>query len=182
MDHEAEVERIQVLAAINAAFDGVRLEDGISLHEAEAIDDYAMSDERTAARAKDTEVDWRDVPTSSLEEMYFVWSYFDGKGFRFYLPAALVWGMNAIKDPEANLTSLERVIWALTPRRGEIQDIDPDDSIFTDQVRLLSARQADAVRQFLKWVADFFDQYCEYSTQPEHAQRALEYWNQRSKA
>jgi len=135
------------MAAIAAAFDGIRLGDGVSLHEADAIDSYALPQEQAAARARDKEIDWRQVPHQSIERLYCVWSYFDAKGCRFYLPAGMTWGLEALTREDANLTSLGSLIWALWPRGLPSED-------FLERFRLLTDSQTAAVRQFLQWVAE----------------------------
>lgn len=131
--------RAQALAALKAAFEGVRLEDGVSLHEADVTDDYGCERERKAARALDPEVDWRDVPTRELERMSWVWSYFDAKGFRFYLPAILTWWLVACTDPEADCTAVTSVLDSLRGKRGKFR------SISDEHVRLLSRPQMEAI-------------------------------------
>jgi hypothetical protein len=85
-------ERKQALIAeITAAFDGVAREDGVSLHEAGVIDDRGSAEERAEARAKDTESRWQDVPDELIARGHSVLSFLDAKGFRYYIPAYIVW-------------------------------------------------------------------------------------------
>ena len=72
---------------IETAFEGVTLEDGIGLWEAQGIDD--REDEETCARyrARDEKNDWKKVPTDDLSGCNSSPSFLDAKGFRFYLPA-----------------------------------------------------------------------------------------------
>lgn len=82
-----------LIAGIEAAFEGVSREGGISWSEAEALDAYAPPAEQAAARAKDGERRWQDLvddPTWPSYDNPASWSFLDPIGFRYYLPAALV--------------------------------------------------------------------------------------------
>lgn len=143
----ATVDRDAALEALSAAFDAVRLEDGVSIHEADVIDDYGGKEERVAARALDTAVDWKDVPAQDLQTMYWVWSYFDAKGFRFYLPAILAWWMQAKRSPDLDSTAMCSMLLGLKDK-GEFR------SLFEERVRLLSNDQIEATCQCLNWIAN----------------------------
>lgn len=147
MDPYSHATRTKALAQLAAAFDMVRLEDGVSLHEADAIDDYAGKEERAAARALDGDVAWMDVPSSELERMYWVWSYFDAKGFRCYLPAALRWWMGEFSNPDSNSTTISCVLYAFQ-RPTAFQ------SITDEQMRLLTPEQLAAIQSCLDWIAE----------------------------
>lgn len=79
-----------LIEEINAAFDGVSREGGVSMSEAEVIDDYGSDEERAQARARDTESRWQDI---SDEQLALNWpiSFFDPIGFRYYMPAYLTY-------------------------------------------------------------------------------------------
>ena len=92
MDNAYEQRKQELIEEITAAFDGVVREDGVSLHEAMVIDDYGSDEERAQARAQDTEARWQDVPDEDIGwRSDVVLSFLDAKGFRYYLPAYLVW-------------------------------------------------------------------------------------------
>jgi hypothetical protein len=60
----------------------------LTLHEADLMDSYSATDaQRSAARDRDPEGDWRDVPDASLRECDYALSYLDPVSWRFYLPA-----------------------------------------------------------------------------------------------
>jgi hypothetical protein len=79
-----------LIAEITFAFDGVAREDGITLHEAIAIDDGATPQEQSAGRRPDTEQRWQDVPDDTIIACQSALSFLDPKGFRYYLPAFMV--------------------------------------------------------------------------------------------
>lgn len=82
----------QLIAEIEAAFDGVRLGGGATLHEAVAFEgtDYATPEKRQRVRALDPQTRWQDIPDSSLEQCEHFFAV-DEEGFRFHLPAYMRW-------------------------------------------------------------------------------------------
>lgn len=93
-----EQQKATLIAEITTAFNGVSREDGITLHEAQALDDYAGPEERAIARALDTESRWQDVPTEDITQGYNVLCFLDPKGFRYYIPAFLIWYLTSEED------------------------------------------------------------------------------------
>jgi hypothetical protein len=73
----------EVIAAIRAAFDGVERADGVTLHEARAIDCYWIAEERAAARLLDTDRIWEQVPREHVERCPSALSFLDPVGFRY---------------------------------------------------------------------------------------------------
>jgi hypothetical protein len=90
--------RQELIAEIVAAFDGVEREDGITIHEALAIDDYKSAEEQLAARGLDTEQRWQDVPAEAIVACDSALSFLDPKGFRYYLPAFMVCGLTNLDN------------------------------------------------------------------------------------
>jgi len=82
----------QLLAAIEAAFRGVELGGGVSLHQTVAIDDYAGPEAERSAWDADERHDWRRlVADPELARISGVGglSFYDAVGLRFHLPAYL---------------------------------------------------------------------------------------------
>ncbi len=111
LDTKIREDGTKVKNLIITAFNDVQREDGISLHEADFIRlladyegpsrffRYDSSCHRSLladARAKDIETHWKDIPTQTLEKFWLsVISYrLDKKGWKYYLPAYLVWSLN----------------------------------------------------------------------------------------
>ncbi len=90
---EEERDRIRpkLIRQIEAAFDGVELGNGVSLHQARAMDDYAPAEEVQAARALDTEVRWQDISDEKLDKFSDTLSFMDVEGFRFHIPRFMVY-------------------------------------------------------------------------------------------
>lgn len=148
MRNAAYEQRKQVLIEeITAAFDGVAREDGVTLHEADVIDDYGSLEERVEARKKDTESRWQDVPDEDIRWGDFIFSFLDAKGFRYYLPAYMVWCLRYMDsdDPAIASNTLQFLLYHLQGGEGRL---------FEDRFRLLTTRQAKAVTQFLVLVVE----------------------------
>lgn len=99
-----EAKKQALIAEIERAFDGVEREDGLTLHEAAAMEDYVTPEELAKARSHDTETRWQDVPDKSIQ-----WGRMslnlDEKGFHYYFPAYLTWYLRFIDNEEENFYS-----------------------------------------------------------------------------
>jgi len=84
MDKEA------LIKIINNAFDGVDAPKEITLHVAEAHDDYDY-DNDAEHRKKDFVGNWQDIPAEHLKSCQTALSYVDKVGMRYYLPAYMIW-------------------------------------------------------------------------------------------
>ncbi len=128
-----------VILEIERAFDGVAREDGITLHEAVALDDYASDTERAQARLRDTESRWQDVPIEDIEREYAIFSFLDDKGFRYYLPAYMTWMLRNLNHTQSS--SLDSTVYALEPR-----------AYFIKRSTLFNLAQATAILHFLEFL------------------------------
>lgn len=90
--------RDELIAEIIAAFDGVSREDGTTLHEAESIDNRESGEENRAARRLDSEQRWQDVPDIAINACCSALSFMDAKGFRYYIPAFLRFGLKRLDN------------------------------------------------------------------------------------
>jgi len=126
-----------LLNLIEAAFKDVTLEDGVSLHEADVIDNYGSAEERLAARRPDEKEDWHRLDKNELERMPWVLSFYDAKGLHFHLPAYLTM---AVEDhTQAAVDSLLFTLCYESEYNHE-------------RLSILSKRQRKAVRHVLKFV------------------------------
>ncbi len=80
----------KLIAKINNAFSNVLREDGVTLHEAMAIDDRLGDREIYLSRQKDTDKNWQDVDLTTLENFDSALSSLDVKGFRYYIPCYMI--------------------------------------------------------------------------------------------
>ncbi|EQA69443.1 DUF6714 family protein [Leptospira noguchii] len=106
------VEVLRIL--IDFAFENVVRGNGVTLHEAVAEDDYLSKEECLAARKKDPDVHWRDVPTEHLANHPEFLTYLDSEGLRYYLPAVMMFALN-FNDYKNMSDTPQRAYWILLP-------------------------------------------------------------------
>lgn len=97
-------ERAKVIAAIESAFATVTLGDGITIHEARALDDY---EDARAARAVDCHVRWQDISDNTLRALNDVHCFLDDAGYRYYTPAYMRWVLRHLDDETDDHRSLD---------------------------------------------------------------------------
>jgi hypothetical protein len=86
-----QIDATSLIAEISAAFDGVRRDEGTTLHEGEELDNRGSPDELQRARSLDIDPRWQDVPEEWIGKFPSAFRYLDPKGFRYYLPAVMLW-------------------------------------------------------------------------------------------
>lgn len=89
---DQERERDALIAEIHAAFADVSREGGVSWSETRVLDMYGSDEERSAARAQDTDRNWSDLVDDPEwnESGIGGFSFLDPIGHRYYLPAAMI--------------------------------------------------------------------------------------------
>jgi hypothetical protein len=97
----------QLVEEIAAAFDGVGREGGVSLHEAEEIDCHGTPEKRAEARKLDIDTRWQDVRDEWIEQFPSVPFFLDARGFRYYLPAYMIW---ALRNPNSESAAEDAVV------------------------------------------------------------------------
>ncbi len=85
------VRREALIAQIANAFASVTRDEGATLHEAMAIDDRKTPQEQRAARRFDRDERWQDVPDTVIAASGAALNFLDAKGFRYYLPAFMIY-------------------------------------------------------------------------------------------
>ena len=102
----------EVIAAIRAAFDGVE-RGAVTLHEADVMDSYGSAEERAAARLLDTDRVWEQVQAEDIERFSSALCFLDAEGFRYYIPAYMVWTLDnettGASSRNSTLCRLERL-------------------------------------------------------------------------
>lgn len=83
--------RANLITQIRQAFFDVDREEGVSLHEADVIDDHGSAQQQEVARKLDSDRVWWDVPEADIERYHWILSFLDPVGFRYYLPAYMTW-------------------------------------------------------------------------------------------
>lgn len=155
-----DIDRLQ--RRIRAAFAGVTLGGGMSLAQAHLEGAYSDEAVYLAARAKDPETDWTEVPGWKIDTGHSTLSFLDPEGWRFYIPAFLSWSLANWRDSDS-LTP-QSVIWSLA-NAG-----DP----WEKRYALLTGEQSRAILDFL----EFFERYADYPEDRYDARKATEaYWH-----
>ena len=133
-----------LIAEIESAFADVRLEDGISLNMTE-YNDSGGSNPRYLERAKhDERDDWRRIADETLENFRVTFSFTDLKGYRFYLPAYMIWTLRHHRTSDSPIAN--STIYALDPDSYQFDEI-PFTSWFT-------ATQLSVIGKFLAYCRD----------------------------
>ncbi len=131
---------------ISEAFSSVTRSGGVSLHEADVIDDYGSDEDRTEARKLDRDRTWQDVPSADIERFSWVLSFMDPIGFRYYLPAYMTWALKNYRN--SNSASIDHAIYSLTPSdKVDIAEWQEE------RFNAFSASQAQAIKSFLHYMA-----------------------------
>jgi hypothetical protein len=156
MDNQTrDIERSAVIAEISTAFQRVRLDDGITLHQARALDNWEPDEAAAAMRMKDTESHWSEVPDEKLRCFNNVLNFLDGKGWVFYIPAFMIWVLRHLDDTTGEHRDLGwSTVYSIT--NGGTRS------------RLLNADQAQSVCRFLQYLARHFKDW------QSEAQKALD--------
>jgi Cysteine-rich CPCC len=137
--------RLALITEITTAFDSVTREDGISLHAAQALDDWnSMEEAQKIGREKDSESRWQDVPDKWIE-YFHVFPYFDDKGFRYYIPAYMIWSLKYYET--SNSASVSSTIYVL----------ENSDGYYSRHFELFNTTQLQAVEAFLKFMKLAYD-------------------------
>lgn len=90
----------RLIAQIEEAFAGVTLDDGLSLNECEYADSYDTADEFLERAKQDERHDWHKVINDELRNYHVTFAFTDVKGYRFYLPAYMVWTIRNLGSTE----------------------------------------------------------------------------------
>ena len=139
--------RDAVIRAIEAAFDGVSRHGGVSLHEADVIDNYGTPAEREDARALDTETRWQDVAAGDIRTYYWILPFLDPIGYRYYLPAYMSWSLRNHAGPR-DATSAEFTVFSLVKSEAKREEWE------LDRFKMFNVQQARAIRRFLEYMAE----------------------------
>ncbi|MBM0745278.1 hypothetical protein JOY44_27795 (plasmid) [Phormidium sp. CLA17] len=76
-----------LIEQIASAFANVERWDGVTLHQAIALDSYASDKAVAAARLQDTDTHWTEIQRVTLVDFESALSFMDEQGTRYYLPA-----------------------------------------------------------------------------------------------
>lgn len=159
---------LALLQKIERVFRNVSREGGVTLHEAEVIDNCGSDKERRQARSKDTDARWQDLPDKLIERHYSILSFLDTKGFRYYLPAYMRWSLKHFQVSDSATSDF--TIYALAPHgKGKFSNTD------CERFATFTPEQCVVICQFLRFMATLSDGKADEAA----AQNALDaHWGQ----
>jgi hypothetical protein len=134
-------EEQELIERIRAAFAGVTLEDGISLNMTEYNDSGGSMPEFKEKASDDERVDWQAIPDKTLEQFTVTFSFTDSKGFRFYMPAYMIWAIRNHRTSDSIIGDF--AIYALDPSKYLFQTI--------PFLRWFTADQVESMTAFLEY-------------------------------
>jgi hypothetical protein len=132
--------KAKVAETIRAAFGDVLRDGGVSLHQADALDDYAEEAEFKAAERKDPEYRWQDISSDKISKFNGSLTFFDDKGFRFYLPAFMIFALDSFEPTHGSMDA-DGVLFATSDPHG----------FHKEHFAILNPSQMEAVAAFLKF-------------------------------
>lgn len=141
------MEKEELLKIIDDAFDGVEQPKEITLHVAEAHDAYDYEHDGDH-RKNDYFGPWQNVPEEHIKKCQDALSYLEKVGFRYYLPAYMVWYLKNMENDDEVWT--DNALYALDnyPRDSELSRHKKE------QLSLFNTKQLRACAQFVKYCAE----------------------------
>jgi hypothetical protein len=158
--------REDLIRAIEERFADVRLDDGVTLHEANVIDDYGTDEERMAARRLDNEDRWQEIPDKHIEDYPAILCFVDLKGFRYHLPAYMRWSLRYFDSSDSFTTDSTIYILRLDKSDGL-------EAWNRERYEVFTEREGNVISRFLRFMVEQGDDRVDAA----EAARALElYW------
>jgi hypothetical protein len=136
-------EELKLIELVQRAFAGVRLDDGESLNMTEYNDSGGCMPEFKVKAQNDERDDWTAIPDETLQRFTVTFSFTDLKGFRFYIPAYMIWTIRNHRT--SNSIIADHTIYAIDPSHYLFKTI-PFWHWFTRE-------QVAAIMQFLEYAA-----------------------------
>jgi len=128
------IEKAEVLAAVEQAFSDVHLEDGISANMAEYKEAPWATRASQYLRLAETDErdDWRKVSDSLLEERESIFHFSDPKGFRFYAPAFMHYALRHHEGSKRFI--VDGIIYALSPDNNVFKELQFEECFTPEQI------------------------------------------------
>jgi hypothetical protein len=158
MPDDAE-QRRDLIQLITTSFDGVPRENGITLREADEIDNRSDEAERAYARNLDADESWQQVEPALIERYSSALFYLDARGFRYYLPAVMAWSVQHAHTSDSS-----------TPDNLLCLLADEQRQRWCDQ--LLTPEQRQAVASFVEFMLRTYSQ----GPDDDHTRSLRSYW------
>jgi hypothetical protein len=132
-----------LVSMIEGAFDGVTLEDGVSLNECEFADSGGTATVFRDAAANDERENWRLI-ADDLTRFEVTFCFTDLRGYRFYLPAYMIWTIRNFRT--SNSIIADFTIYACDPDRHQFKEM--------PFVQFFDHAQLQAIVSFLQFCAE----------------------------
>lgn len=148
--------RDQLISQIENVFHSVTREGGISLREGAVIDDYGSDKERTEARELETDSHWSQVNVEELDPGGCCLLFIDPVGFRYYVPAYIVYTLkhaygDLLGEQSTDSNIFESFINILNATNyGNDNHVAHQPKLFT----LFSAKERTCIARFLAFDAE----------------------------
>jgi len=160
------IESQRLIDELKATFASVSRGTGVTLHEAEVIDDYGSDAEREAARKLDTDNSWTELSHELIAAHPSVLSFLDVQGLRYYLPAYLTFALQDLVEwdgPTPNVSSALVISHLVVSEEFREHQL--------ERFRSFSAAESEVICSVLRFVA------ANFSWLSNDAQEALSaYW------
>lgn len=138
----------ELIAEIEEAFGGVELGDGLSMHQAGAMDLLLEPEEVLQARRLDPETRWQDIPDGRVDEFHYALTYMDPAGLRFHVPRFMVF---ALENPGLDSPAVDAVVYACDFGEEMKQEV-------LAQFNAMSRKQMRTIAHFLVHIAEANDE------------------------
>lgn len=153
-----------LIAQINAAFDGVSREGGVSLREAREISNEGTDEHRLLARLEEQDTCWQAVPESEIERFVSSAYQLDAIGLHYYLPAFMIYALHHFERDGQGISYTTVSFLELKQSKGK-PDFEP--------YKLITYVQAQAIGGFLQYMAAHGDEY----VRADAVRIFRDYWN-----
>lgn len=169
MTNDTTSTRLRLERDICAAFKGVVLGNGVSLSQAEIIDNYGKNKDGVPVsgrqyddlRSTDVTEDWESITLRDLERDNV--AHMDAEGLRYYLPALMISVLGRYDPASMRVIG---TLMALDPR--------PMDEYHSNRYSLLNDKQKQVIAQFLTLLPDLLPLDQEDTARTNRAVKA--YW------
>ena len=136
----------ELIELINESFDGVPQPETLTIHVAEAHDDYDYDNDQEHHK-NDFIGRWQDVPDEHIKKCHTALSYLDKIGMRFYLPAYMVW---YLRNFGTDVIWSDHTLYSL----NDHADNEQLSEYHKERFSLFNDKQLHACAQFVKYCAN----------------------------
>lgn len=143
-----------LIEQITSAFADVDRQNGVTLHQAIALDNNESSDAVAAARFKDTDTHWTEIRRETLVNFESALSFLNEQGTRYYLPAFMIAALEGHINPLIPFFNITNLL-------GSLRKSTPTQVIAVYQ---FNQQQSLAIANFLRFVVGEQGEHAESQT------------------